>query len=35
MKKQILAILVLTAGLTLGLPLQAATLKIATVTPEN
>jgi len=35
MKKQILAILVLTAGLTLALPLQAATLKIATVTPEN
>ncbi len=35
MKKQILAILVLTAGLTLGVPLQAATLKIATVTPEN
>src|SRR5210317_583017 len=35
MKKQILAILVLTAGLTLGLPLQAATLKIATVTPEK
>ncbi|MCO4812119.1 MAG: TRAP transporter substrate-binding protein DctP [Gammaproteobacteria bacterium] len=35
MKKQILTILVLTAGLTLGLPLQAATLKIATVTPEN
>ena len=35
MKKQILAILVLMAGLMLGLPLQAATLKIATVTPEN
>ena len=35
MKKQILAILVLAAGLTLALPLQAATLKIATVTPEN
>lgn len=35
MKKQILATLVLTAGLTLALPLQAATLKIATVTPEN
>jgi TRAP-type C4-dicarboxylate transport system substrate-binding protein len=35
MKKQILAILFLTAGLTLAPPLQAATLKIATVTPEN
>lgn len=35
MKKLFLTILVLATGLTLGLPLQAATLKIATVTPEG
>ena len=35
MKKLILTILVLATGLTLGLPLQAATLKIATITPEG
>ncbi len=35
MKRLILTILVLATGLTLGLPLQAATLKIATVTPEG
>lgn len=35
MKKLFLTILVLATGLTLGLPLQAETLKIATVTPEG
>ena len=35
MKKLFLTIFVLATGLTLGLPLQAATLKIATVTPEG
>ena len=35
MRKLFLTILVLTTGLTLGLPLQAATLKIATITPEG
>ena len=35
MKKLFLTILALATGLTLGLPLQAATLKIATVTPEG
>jgi TRAP-type C4-dicarboxylate transport system substrate-binding protein len=35
MKKLILTILVLATGLTLGLPLQAATLKIATIAPEG
>ena len=35
MKKLILTILVLATGLILGLPLQAATLKIATITPEG
>lgn len=35
MKKLFLTILVLATGLTFGLPLQAATLKIATVTPEG
>ena len=35
MRKLILAVLVLATGLTFGLPLQAATLKIATVTPEG
>ena len=35
MKKLILTILVLATGLTLGLPLHAATLKIATITPEG
>lgn len=35
MRKLFLTILVLTTGLTLGLPLHAATLKIATITPEG
>lgn len=35
MRKLFLTILVLATGLTFGLPLQAATLKIATVTPEG
>lgn len=35
MKKLFLTILVLATGLTLGLPLQAETLKIATITPEG
>jgi len=35
MKKLFLTILVLTTGLMFGLPLHAATLKIATVTPEG
>jgi len=35
MKKLILTFLVLATGLALGLPLQAATLKIATITPEG
>jgi len=35
MKKLFLTILVLATGLTLGLPLQAETLKIATLTPEG
>jgi TRAP-type C4-dicarboxylate transport system substrate-binding protein len=35
MKKLFFTILILATGLSLGLPLQAATLKIATVTPEG
>ncbi len=35
MKKLFSTILILATGLSLGLPLQAATLKIATVTPEG
>lgn len=35
MNKLFLTTLILAAGLALGLPLQAATLKIATVTPEG
>ena len=35
MKKLFLTFLILATGLTLGLPLQAATLKVATITPEG